>query len=153
MMKEKLYLDNCAYNRPFDDKDQLTIRMETEAKLQIQENIRNGVYELIWSYMNEYENNENPYDEKREAIGIWEHIAGHVCPPSEKILEKGKQLQQAAIKPKDSLNLACAIESGCQYFITTDRTLLKKAELFPEILIINPIDFIQKKEEADGSGH
>ena len=23
----KIYLDNCSYNRPFDDKEQLTIRM------------------------------------------------------------------------------------------------------------------------------
>ena len=33
MAKEKIYLDNYAYNRPFDDKDQLIIRMEAEAKL------------------------------------------------------------------------------------------------------------------------
>jgi hypothetical protein len=45
MAKIRIYLDNCAYNRPFDDKDQITIRMEAEAKLQIQENIRKGVYE------------------------------------------------------------------------------------------------------------
>ena len=47
-------MDNCTFNRPFDDKNQLTIRMEAEAKLQIQECIRNGIYELVWSYMDEY---------------------------------------------------------------------------------------------------
>jgi predicted nucleic acid-binding protein len=61
------------------------------------------------------------------------------------------KIQHTAIKPKDSLNLACAIESGCQYFITTDKVLLKKAVLFSEIKIINPIDFIRKEEDADGS--
>ena len=143
---KKIYLDNCTYNRPFDDKDQLSIRMEAEAKLQIQENIRNGFYELVWSYMNEYENNDNPYDDKREAIGIWEHIAAYKCIPNEKILEKGRQIQQMTIKPKDALNLACAIESGCRYFITTDKSILGKAENFSEIIIINPIDFIRKEE-------
>jgi predicted nucleic acid-binding protein len=152
MAKIKIYLDNCAYNRPFDDKDQVTVCMEADAKLQIQENIRKGVYELIWSYMNEYENNDNPYHDKREAVGVWEQIAAHICLPSEKILETGKQIQQIALKPKDSLNLACAIESDCQYFITTDKALLKKAGLFSKIEIINPIDFIRKEEEADGSG-
>ncbi|MDR0475889.1 MAG: PIN domain protein [Treponema sp.] len=151
MAKIKIYLDNCTYNRPFDDKDQITIRMEAEAKLQIQENIRKGVYELTWSYMNEYENNDNPYDDKQEAIGAWENIATQICPPNERILEKGIKIQHTAIKPKDSLNLACAIESGCQYFITTDKVLLKKAVLFSEIKIINPIDFIRKEEDADGS--
>ena len=149
MPKYKIYLDNCAYNRPFDDKDQLAIRMETEAKLKIQEDIRRGVYELVWSYMNEYENDDNPYNDKQEVIGAWEHIAGYICPPDEKILEKGKQLQQIAIKPKDSLHMACAIESDCRYFITTDKALLKKAELILEINVINPIDFIRIEEGAE----
>jgi len=152
MAKINIYLDNCAYNRPFDDKNQLSIRMEADAKLQIQEYIRKGVYELTWSYMNEYENNDNPYDDKRETVGIWKQIAAHICLPDEKVLEKGKQIQHIAVRPKDSLNLACAIESGCRYFITTDKALLKKAGLFSEIEIINPIDFIRMEEEADGNG-
>jgi predicted nucleic acid-binding protein len=151
MAKMRIYLDNCAYNRPFDDKSRLTIRMEAAAKLQIQEAIRNGVYELVWSYMNEYENNENPYDDKREAVGAWKYIAVHRCLPGARILARGMGIQRHAIKPKDSLNLACAIESECRYFITTDGALLKKAGLFSEIEIINPIDFVRKTEETDGS--
>jgi predicted nucleic acid-binding protein len=146
-MLVKIYLDNCTYNRPFDSKNQLSTCMEAEAKLRIQKKIRNGIYELVWSYMNEYENNSNPYNEKRESIGIWKYIASYKCLPSEKILEKGKQIQQNVIRLKDSLNLACAIESGCQYFITTDKALLKKKKLFSEIEIVNPIDFIRQEEE------
>ena len=151
MPKKKVYLDNCTYNRPFDDKAHLSIYMEAEAKLKIQEDIRNGIYELVWSYMNEYENDDNPYDEKREAISAWRLLAVHECIPSERILERGKQIQNMAVKPKDSLNLACAIESGCHCFITTDKSLLRKAGLISEIEIINPIDFIRKTEETDGS--
>jgi len=153
MAKIKIYLDNCAYNRPFDNKEQLIVQLEAEAKLNIQENIRKGVYELVWSYMNEYENNDNPYFDKKDSIGVWEHIATYICPPGIEILEKGKQIQQSNIKPKDSLNLACAIRSDCQYFITTDKTLLKKAGLISEIAIMNPIDFIRKEEENDGNSH
>ncbi len=28
----KVYLDNCCFNRPFDDQSQLKIRLESEAK-------------------------------------------------------------------------------------------------------------------------
>ena len=153
MEKIRVYLDNCAYNRPFDDKEQLSICMEADAKLYIQENIRKGIYELAWSYMNEFENNENPYSDKREAIGIWENIAIYVCSPDKEILEKGRQIQKVLTSPKDSLNLACAIESKCQYFITTDKALIKKADLFSEIEIINPIDFIRKEEENNGNSN
>ena len=36
MTKIKIYLDNCAYNRPFDDQTQIKIALETEAKRHIQ---------------------------------------------------------------------------------------------------------------------
>ena len=32
----KVYLDNCAYNRPFDDQTQIKIALETAAKQHIQ---------------------------------------------------------------------------------------------------------------------
>lgn len=35
-----VYLDNCCYNRPYDDQTQLKIQMETLAKLEIQQEIR-----------------------------------------------------------------------------------------------------------------
>ena len=140
----KVYLDNCAYNRPFDDKEQLTIEMEAAAKLHIQDEIRSGKYDLVWSYMNEYENNDNPYEDKREAIKVWEKIAKQVCAPNDSILARGEEMQKAKVKPKDSLHISCAIESGCEYFITTDIPLLKKQALFSELKIINPIDFVRK---------
>jgi hypothetical protein len=36
----RVYLDNCCFNRPFDDQRHLRIRLEAEAKLSIQEAIR-----------------------------------------------------------------------------------------------------------------
>jgi uncharacterized protein (DUF433 family) len=34
-----IYLDNCCFNRPYDDQSHSTIFLETQAKLGIQENI------------------------------------------------------------------------------------------------------------------
>ena len=31
----RVYLDNCCYNRPFDEQTQLRVRHETEAKMEI----------------------------------------------------------------------------------------------------------------------
>ncbi|MGL4209325.1 MAG: hypothetical protein ACRCTY_08050 [Candidatus Adiutrix sp.] len=60
MNKPKIYLDNCCYNRPFDDQSHIKIRLETEAKLYIQASVREGEYYLVWSYMLDYENSDNP---------------------------------------------------------------------------------------------
>ena len=67
----KIYLDNCCFNRPFDDQSQLRILLESEAKLRIQENIRSGIFELVWSYILDYENSQNPFRERREQIIKW----------------------------------------------------------------------------------
>ena len=36
----RLYLDLCCFNRPFDDQSQTRVRLETEAKLALQEHVR-----------------------------------------------------------------------------------------------------------------
>ncbi len=47
----KIYLDNCTFNRPFDDQSYIRIRIESEAKLYVQEKIKDGELELVWSYI------------------------------------------------------------------------------------------------------
>jgi len=140
----KIYLDNCSYNRPFDDQSQMKIRLETEAKLYIQSGVRVGRYSLVWSYMLDFENNGNPYEEKQKAISPWKAIANEYCPSSHEILSAGTTYMGYGIKAKDALHLACAVESNCDYFITTDKKLLNKN--IDGIRIINPIDFIRETE-------
>ena len=66
----RIYLDNCCFNRPFDDQSRLRIRLESEAKLKIQNGIKEGVFQLVWSYILDAENEANPYYERQRAISI-----------------------------------------------------------------------------------
>ena len=50
-MENWLYLDNCCFNRPYDDQSYLKNYLEAEAKIYIQKEILNKNYELVWSYM------------------------------------------------------------------------------------------------------
>ncbi|HWN42719.1 MAG TPA: PIN domain protein, partial [Thermoanaerobaculia bacterium] len=68
-------MDNCCFNRPFDHQGQVRIRLETEAKLRIQERIAAGEIELAWSYILDYENAANPFEERRAAVGLWKRRA------------------------------------------------------------------------------
>ena len=45
----RVYLDNCSYNRPYDDQSQMRIYLETQAKLHIQDMIRQEQIEPITS--------------------------------------------------------------------------------------------------------
>jgi hypothetical protein len=71
----KLYLDLCCFNRPFDDQAQLKVKLETEAKLAIQERILVGVYALVWSYIMDFENANNPFQAKKNSIADWKTLA------------------------------------------------------------------------------
>ncbi len=87
----KLYLDNCCFNRPFDDQSQIRIRLETEAKLKIQEEIRSGRFQLVWSYILDYENNKNPYKERRIRIEKWKLYAVEDIEESPQLIETAKK--------------------------------------------------------------
>ena len=145
MEKLKIYLDNCCFNRPFDNQTQMKIRLETEAKLYIQASVRGGKYSLCWSFMLDYENGKNPYEEKQKMIALWTKIADDFCPPSEAILSHGEEIMMLGIKNCDALHIACAIERHCAYFITTDKGLTNK--IIEGLRIINPIDFIRETED------
>jgi len=137
-------LDHCAYNRPFDDQGNIRNQLETSAKLHIQARIKQEKYDLVWSYMSDFENSNNPNSENKISIQLWESIAKHQCKSSEKILFQGKKIEQKGIRANDALHIACAIESQCEYFITTDTGLTNKK--IEGIQIINPIDFVRKME-------
>ena len=145
--KIKIYLDNCCYNRPFDEQNQYLIQLETEAKLIIQNKIKQELYLLVWSFILDSENDENPAEDNREAIKSWRFIANEYCSASDDILSCAKKFIPLGIKHKDSLHLACAIKHKCDYLITTDKKFLNKNDQVAEIKIINPIAFILETEE------
>ncbi|MBR6014313.1 MAG: hypothetical protein IK062_11135 [Selenomonadaceae bacterium] len=64
----RIYLDNCCYNRPYDDQTQLKISLETQAKLLIQDCIKNNKFQLVSSYILIFENAKNPYSGKKFSI-------------------------------------------------------------------------------------
>ena len=141
----KIYLDNCCYNRPFDDQSQLKIHIETLAKLHIQEQIRQGVYKLVWSYVLDYENSNNPYVYKREAITPWRNIASEIIRmENDEIIRLAESIKAKGIKSFDALHVACAFYAKCDYFLTTDRKLSNLQ--FTGIKIVNPVSFIHEME-------
>ncbi|MEA1929137.1 MAG: PIN domain protein [Candidatus Auribacterota bacterium] len=140
----KIYLDNCCLNRPFDDQSQLRIRLESEVKLKIQEDIRSGFHHLIWSYILDYENSKNPFQERLEQIKKWRVYSEIDIEEDSEIVGIATQISQHGIKKMDSLHLACAIKAKADYFLTTDDEIMKKAKLIKGIRVIDPIGFIKE---------
>ncbi|MDB4665254.1 PIN domain protein [Verrucomicrobia bacterium] len=140
----RIYLDNCSLNRPFDSQKQLRIRLETEAKLAIQEKISQGEFELAWSYVIDFENTANPYQERREVVWLWKSKACIDVDESDQILDLAERVSSLGLKNKDSLHIGCAIFSKCDFFVTTDDGILRLSNDIQQIQIRNPIDFVRE---------
>ena len=146
----KIYMDNCCYNRPYDDQSQIRIYLETEAKLYIQEQIRICEFELVTSYMLEYENGKNRFSHKKKAIAEFMDTNESYYVGIERQVEAreiAEQIMKSGIKSADALHVSCAILAGCDYFITTDDRLLKFHTL--EINIVTPGEFIRRLEAEE----
>ena len=141
----KIYMDNCCFNRPYDDQTQLKIYLETQAKLNIQKQIITGKHELVWSFILDYKNEQNPFEMRKNSIKDWRSIAKLYILLNDDVTTFARMLLGKGIKNKDALHIACAVEAKCNVFFTTDKKLLNT--LIPEIRIMNPLEFIIEMEE------
>ncbi|MDR1072723.1 MAG: PIN domain protein [Treponema sp.] len=113
--------------------------LESEAKLYIQKEILHGTYELVWSYIMDYEISFNLFSDRKNQIITWRKIAEIDIDVSEDIVERVNEIIKKKIKQKDSLHIARTLEAKCKYFITTDRKILNKT--IDNSIIINPVYF------------
>ena len=95
----------------------------------------------------DFENEANPFEQRRHAIKGWKNYASVDTDETKKIIEKAERFHQMGIKSKDSIHLTCAISMRCEYFLTTDDELIKKALGIKEIKVTDPISFIKEVTE------
>ena len=143
----KIYLDNCCFNRPYDDQSQLRVELETKAKLFIQDLIAQSKVDLVWSYILDFENSKNNFSSKKRTIQQWQHFSVLDIEESAKILELADTIQKTGVKNVDSLHLACAIAAKCDYFISVDDRVLKYST--DAISLCNPLEFLKVWEELN----
>ncbi|MBQ6773146.1 MAG: hypothetical protein IJP48_03695 [Synergistaceae bacterium] len=148
----RIYLDNCCFNRPYDDQTYLRVYLETQAKIHIQGKIKNGELELVTSYILVYENFMSPFKSQKSAIDnfLRSYSSYHVgAEKADKIAHIAKSIMATGVKMKDAHHLACALEAECKYFLSTDDRLLKKYKS-DTILLLNPVDFVMYYDYDDG---
>jgi len=149
-IKLKVYLDNCCYNRPFDDFTIGKNALEANAKLFIQSLVKYRSIALYYSFMSQIEIDDSPIDERKAYIldFIEANATGFVGKKRlDEIEVLAGNIMQTGIKKKDATHLACAIIAKCDYFITTDKRVLNYKT--DEIKIVNPISFVEVWEETE----
>jgi predicted nucleic acid-binding protein len=101
------------------------VYLETQAKLAVQQMIKEDRLELIWSDVLDYENNRNPFMERSSKISEWAELAALSVPTDDDVVELGNKLCAYGLKKMDALHIASAITAETDYFITVDKGILK----------------------------
>ena len=154
----KIYFDMNIYNRIFDDQAQMRIRFESMAIDILFELVEKGKYDLVWSFILEYENSRNPFVERRLHINSISTLCKETIEPNDNIKLIAKDIiEHSNTKDKDALHLASAIYENCEYFINCDDKFIKTVEknrdrlkdTIKNIKLYNPIDFLRKEMDID----
>lgn len=154
----KLYCDTNVYNRCFDEQSQLRIRLECTAIEGIYALAEAGRLELTWSFMLDYENSLNPHADRKEWVELLSRLCTDTIAPSPQILTLARRLMKLRkLKPRDAIHVACAQFTGCDFFITCDDVLIKRASRGDrrsvlQVPIVNPVEFIRSEGSRYGKG-
>ena len=137
----RVYLDNCCYNRPFDAQAKLRVVLETRAKVNIQQQMRDGVLEYVWSSVLDFEISKSRFLDRSLQIMPWAKGAVINVQIDDSIRFRAKEFEANGLKAMDALHVACAEAAECDWFFTTDRGILKKARNLISMRVANPVEF------------
>ncbi len=142
----KLYLDNCCYNRPFDDLKHEKINLEAEAINNIINMFENKKIIIYKSKIIDYEISKMMSgDKKRQVEDLYDALELKNIPYNDNIDIRVEELEKYNIHFMDAYHIAYAESKNIDYFITVDKQLInasQKANL--KLVVLNPIDFIME---------
>lgn len=138
-----IYLDNCCYNRPFDDQMQERIHLESEAVLTILKMGQMKKVIIVGSAILELEMNRMMDENKKQKVLDLYNVAEMHIPYSDKIRKRAADIMSvSSIRTFDSLHIAAAEEANADVLLTTDDRFEKMAEkLDLKTRVLNPLRF------------
>jgi predicted nucleic acid-binding protein len=151
----KLYLDNCCFNRPYDNQAQEKIHLEGEAILTIVKKTKEGNGEIFGSPALELEIGQITNAEKKEKVKyFYRQSISNTIEYNENILNRVKELsEQSTIRTLDRFHLAFAENTGVDVLLTTDIKLEKAcSKLNLNIKVMNPLNYLLEVMENERDG-
>ena len=147
---KRIYLDNCVYNRPFDDQSQRRIFLETIAFITLLELVEKGKIETINSDALMYENRMAFDPDRKARIESYLSFAKHFIRLSPGTILRAKELIELNFRAMDALHIAMSEEGEAEYFITCDDNIIKKGKRWKDKLktkIISVLEFMTMEVE------
>ena len=141
----RIYMDVCCLSRPFDDLSQDKVYLEAEAILSIMSHCEQGEWTLVASGVIEHELSRSTDTDKLEQVLEFYAAASERIVLTKQTENRAAFFQQNGIKSFDSLHLALAETNGVDVFLTTDDSLLRKANKMDlNITVANPVSWLME---------
>ena len=86
------------------------------------------------------------FDIRKLLIRPWKAGATLYVRMDSEIISRGSEIMSFGVKKKDALHLACAERAECDWFLTTDRGILKKIRNLGEMRVANPVDYVMEEQ-------
>ena len=138
-----IYLDNCCYNRPFDDQMQERIHLESEAVLTIFKMGQMKKVIIVGSEILELEMNRMmDENKKQQVLDLYNVVDMHIL-YTYKIRKRSADIMSVSnIRTFDSLHIASAEAANADVLLTTDDRFEKMAEkLELKTRVLNPLRY------------
>jgi len=142
----RIYLDVCALCRPFDDQDQMRIRLETDAVQLLLSHV--GAAHLILMVSPAHEVEINAIDdpaEREHLVSMLRQMGQRIAFDPKHTRNRAEDLTQQGLGPADAAHLAFAEEAEAD-FITCDDRLLRQCErVRPSVWFGTPVAFCDEE--------
>ena len=143
MLQMTVYLDNCCYNRLFDDQTQERIHLESEAILAVLKMGQMKKIVIAGSDILELEiTRMSDENKKRKVLDLYKVADIHISYTNQ-IRKRSEEIASISkIRTFDSLHIAAAEEANADVLLTTDDKFEKMAEkLDLKTRVVNPLRF------------
>lgn len=140
----KIYLDNCCYNRPYDEHTHDRVRIEAIAVMSAVEFCRLAGYGIVGSIavVNEINKIRN-VDKLNKVREFYNRAINDYIPISADIAKRARTLQAKGLKALDGFHLAFAEAAEADFLLTTDDRFEKAcAKMNLTLKVINPLNFL-----------
>ena len=153
-MTKRVYLDTNVYCRPLDDQRDSRIHEETEAFLQIVDNVERGKLLVISSDYVKYEIEQIRKPSERKNVRGFERILSKTnVSSSERLIDVAKEINvRCKLNSLDALHVAAACLGKANFMLTCDEEILDKSDCVETLVakkgyrlkVRNPINYLQE---------
>lgn len=146
MQTDYIYLDVCALCRPFDDQNQIRIRLETEAVMLILSYVRSGKLTMVVSFAHAAEIAAISDVNEREYLqALLQEIGADRIFDLAQTRQRAEQLTAEGMGPADAAHLAFAEYVGADFVTCDDRLLRQTRRSQTKVWCGTPVAYCEKE--------